>query len=164
AKVYFCGGIVAFAASRLIGRCVDRFSAPRVLAVLLLTSSAVHVGFTHLERQGLLASTLAFVAFMTFTSARMVPTYAFLAERIPPAVRARFFSVNTAVADFATGVAASLGGALVTTAPDGTLLGFGTVSFVATGVSFVALLVLWCATRNDVPTPVTSNVAVGDAT
>ena len=163
AKVYFGGGIAAFAASRLVGRCVDRWGAPRVLGVLLLSSSAVHIGFTHLEQQSLLLSIAAFAAFMTFTSARMVPTYAFLAERTPPALRARFFSVNTAVADLAMGVAASIGGALVTREPDGALRGLGGVSLVATGVSLLALCVLAHVARgNAQPASTASSVAVGD--
>lgn len=146
--VYLCGGAATFFSSRLVGAAVDRFGPARVLAALLVASAAPHLLVTQLERARLVEVVASFVLFMTLTSGRMIPTMVLLTSRVAPELRARYLAVNTAVSDGASGTAAWLGGALLTTTPSGRLLGFDRIGQLAVAVSAAALFVLGLLARS----------------
>jgi MFS transporter, DHA1 family, inner membrane transport protein len=140
--VYLCGGAVTFFTSRLVGGWVDRFGPQPVLAALLFASALPHLVVTQLEAAPLWAVIVTFIAFMTLTSGRMIPTLALLTSSVPRARRGRFLAVNSAVSDAASGAAAWFAGAQLTTTASGELLGFGRIGLLAVAVSLIAALVL----------------------
>ncbi|WP_338276259.1 myxochelin export MFS transporter MxcK [Corallococcus caeni] len=141
--VYLAGGAATFVSSRGIGRMADRLGPARVLALLLVATMGPHLLFTHLPPSPLPVVALVFVLFMTLTSGRAIPTMALVASRVPPSLRGRYLAVNMAASDGASGLAAWMGGLVLSTAPDGTLLGFARLGWLAVGVSALALGLLW---------------------
>ncbi|NBD11316.1 MULTISPECIES: myxochelin export MFS transporter MxcK [Corallococcus] len=154
--VYLAGGAATFVSSRWIGRMADRLGPARALALLLVATMAPHLLFTHLPPSPLPVVAVVFVLFMTLTSGRAIPTMALVASQVPPALRGRYLAVNMAASDGASGLAAWMGGLLLTTGPDGALLGFAQLGWLAVGISTLALGLLWTfagrAVRLD-PTP-----------
>lgn len=145
--VYLCGGSAALLTSRWIGHLVDRHRPARVLACLLLGTMVPHLWFTHLSPSPLPAVIGVFVLFMTLTSGRIIPTIALITSRVPPALRGRFMAVNSAASDGASGLAAWTSGILIASSPDGALIGFDRMGWMAVGVTLVALSVLWLLGR-----------------
>ncbi|MFP2899476.1 hypothetical protein [Corallococcus sp. 4LFB] len=121
----------------------DRLGPARVLALLLVATMGPHLLFTHLPPSPLPVVALVFVLFMTLTSGRAIPTMALVASRVPPSLRGRYLAVNMAASDGASGLAAWMGGLALSTAPDGTLIGFARLGWLAVGVSALALGLLW---------------------
>nr|WP_242588615.1 myxochelin export MFS transporter MxcK [Corallococcus macrosporus] len=141
--VYLVGGAATFVSSHWIGRLADRMGPARALALLLVATMVPHLLFTHLPPSPLPAVTLVFVLFMTLTSGRAIPTMALVASQVPPSLRGRYLAVNMAASDGASGLAAWMGGLVLTTAPDGTLIGFAQLGWLAVGISALALGLLW---------------------
>nr|WP_242543912.1 myxochelin export MFS transporter MxcK [Corallococcus sp. NCSPR001] len=141
--VYLAGGAATFFSSRWIGRMADRLGPARALALLLVATMAPHLLFTHLPPSPLPVVAAVFVLFMTLTSGRAIPTMALVASQVPPALRGRYLAVNIAASDGASGLAAWMGGLLLTTAPDGTLIGFAQLGWLAVVISALALGLLW---------------------
>ncbi|WP_223632325.1 myxochelin export MFS transporter MxcK [Corallococcus sp. EGB] len=141
--VYLAGGAATFVSSRWIGRVADRVGPARALALLLLATMAPHLLFTHLPPSPLPVVAVVFVFFMTLTSGRAIPTMALVASQVPPALRGRYLAVNMAASDGASGLAAWMGGLLLTTAPDGSLIGFAQLGWAAVAISALALGLLW---------------------
>jgi MFS transporter, DHA1 family, inner membrane transport protein len=146
--VYLCGGVATFFSSRLVGGAVDRWGPGRSLGTLLVASAVPHLLVTQLVQARFAAVIASFVLFMTLTSGRMIPTMVLLTSRVAPGLRARYLAVNTAVSDAASGSAAWLAGSLLTTLPDGRLLGFDRVGLLAICVSGAALLLLGLLLRS----------------
>ncbi|RKH52880.1 MFS transporter [Corallococcus interemptor] len=141
--VYLAGGAATFVSSRWIGRMADRLGPARALALLLVATMAPHLLFTHLPPSPLPVVAVVFVLFMTLTSGRAIPTMALVASQVPPSLRGRYLAVNMAASDGASGLGAWMGGLLLTSAPDGTLLGFARLGWLAVAVSALALGLLW---------------------
>ncbi|RKG99437.1 myxochelin export MFS transporter MxcK [Corallococcus carmarthensis] len=141
--VYLAGGAATFVCSRWIGRMADRLGPARALALLLVATMAPHLLFTHLPPSPLPVVAVVFMLFMTLTSGRAIPTMALVASQVPPSLRGRYLAVNMAASDGASGLAAWMGGLLLSTAPDGTLIGFAQLGWLAVGISALALGMLW---------------------
>lgn len=147
ALVYFAGGAATFFWSRYVGKLVDRFGPVRILAGLLVASAVPHLAFPRLPAGALTLTIAAFVGFMTLTSSRMIPTLVLVTSEVPAAARARYLAINSAISEGASGVAAWVGGALLTTTSFGALKGLERLSWVAAAVTALALVVLCALVR-----------------
>ncbi|QRK06199.1 myxochelin export MFS transporter MxcK [Archangium violaceum] len=145
--VYLAGGAATLLSSRWMGRLADRFGPARVLGALLVGTLGPHLLFTHLTAAPLPAVAGVFVLFMVLTSGRAIPTLALVASRVPPALRGRYMAINMAASDGASGLGAWVGGLLLTVTPDGSLVGFSRVGWIAAGVTGCALGMLWLFDR-----------------
>jgi predicted MFS family arabinose efflux permease len=76
-------------------------------------------------------------AFFVFVSGRMVPGMALMTAVPPASMRGAFMSVNGALQSASMGVAAWLGGALISRAPDGQVLGYERCGWLAVLTSVV---------------------------
>ncbi|MBN8468356.1 myxochelin export MFS transporter MxcK [Corallococcus exiguus] len=141
--VYLAGGAATFVSSRWIGRLADRMGPARALALLLVATMVPHLLFTHLPPSPLPVVAVVFVLFMTLTSGRAIPTMALVASQVPPSIRGRYLAVNIAASDGASGLAAWMGGLMLTTSPEGTLIGFAQLGWLAVAISALALGLLW---------------------
>jgi predicted MFS family arabinose efflux permease len=130
-KLYSLGGFVSFGVMRGAGRLVDRYGSFRVGSV----GAAIGVALTYLgfvnypswfHIYGL------FMGFMVALGLRNV-SYNTLTSRVPEqAVRARFMSLQSAIAHLASALASAvIGPALLTNLPDGKLGGVASVAWVS---------------------------------
>ena len=149
--IYLCGGAATLFSSRWIGHLADRHGPPRVLGFLLVATLVPYLLFTHLPVTPRAGVAAIFVLFMTLNSGRAIPTIALITARVPPALRGRYLSVNMAASDGASGLAAWTSGLFITTTPQGSLIGFGRMGFLAASVSLLALCILWVLGRSAAP-------------
>ncbi|WP_164021061.1 myxochelin export MFS transporter MxcK [Pyxidicoccus trucidator] len=149
--VYLCGGAATLVSARQVGHLVDRFGPARMLGALLVGTMGPHLLFTHLPPSPLPVVLAVFVVFMALTSTRAIPTIALVTARVPPALRGRYLAVNMAAGDAASGLSAWMSGLLIATAPQGALIGFGQVGWIAVGVTALSLFILWTFGRSPLP-------------
>jgi len=141
-SLYFVGGIVSFFVTSLGGRLCDRFGPARVgTAGALSLIAVVYAGFgqetvmmpvIYLFPFFFLAMGLRNVAYQTLTS--MVPQ---------PAERARFMSLQSAVAHLASAAGAFTSSQLLTQLPNERLQGMGHVAAVSIGLTALVPVLLW---------------------
>jgi predicted MFS family arabinose efflux permease len=105
--LYMAGGCVSFFSMRLAGRAVDRWGAPRVVAsgtALVVTV----IGLAFLPERSIIPVIAIFVGFMLANSTRIVALNALSSRVPPPADRARFMSLQSAVQHLAISAGAGL--------------------------------------------------------
>jgi predicted MFS family arabinose efflux permease len=127
--LYLVGGALSFMTMRLSGKTADRVGSTRTAALgTALFVLTLFLGFIR-PLPGLPVLAI-FVAFMVTSSFRFVAVQA-LSSRVPEASeRARFMSVQSCVQHVASASGAMLASHLLTTRPDGALVGMDVVASV----------------------------------
>lgn len=129
--IYLVGGIATFFTARLWGRLSDRWGKVNTFRALCVVAVLPMLGLTHLDSPSLWLILLASTGFFVFVSGRMVPGMALLTAAPAPALRGGFMSVNSALQSAAMGLAAWIGGALISRAPDGHVVGYERTGWLA---------------------------------
>jgi predicted MFS family arabinose efflux permease len=140
AVLYAVAGVCTLVTMNVTGRFADRVKRLPLFRVLGAVTLVLAVVSTNLPRTSLALAAVVVSLFMVFASARMVPAQAMLLGAAAPRVRGSFLSLNTSVQHLATGLAPMIAGAILTTAADGTLVGFPLVGWVAAGTAAVSLV------------------------
>jgi predicted MFS family arabinose efflux permease len=138
--MYMGGGFATFFTSRAVGRLADRYGKHRVFQIAALLSMLPVLFVTHLPNLPFVAMVLFFPFFMVSMSGRMVPMQALLTTVPEPARRGAFLSANSALQALGMGCGAWLGGLMLTNTASGQIAGYGTVGWVAVGITTVAVL------------------------
>ena len=138
--IYLLGGVATFFSARLWGRLSDRWGKVPTFRILSVLALLPMLGLTHLTSPSLWLLLLTTTAFFIFVSGRMVPGMALLTAAPAPHLRGGFMSVNSAVQSAAMGLAAWAGGALISRAPDGSVVGYERTGWLALATT---VLVVW---------------------
>lgn len=143
AFLYFIAGTFTFIVTNIVGRWADRVS--RLMLFRLLASGALVMAMVvgNFPPAPLWLATAVTSGFMVCATARMVPAQAMLLSVVSPNIRGAFMSLNSAVQQFATGIAPMIAAGILVENEDGGLdrfhlVGllsacFGTVSLVLVG-------------------------------
>jgi predicted MFS family arabinose efflux permease len=98
----------------------------------LVMLSAIPIVMITQKLGGGLAMQIAIsILFFIFVSGRFVPATAMVTAATTPQLRGRLMSLNSAVQNLFLGIAAMLGGAMLTTTVDGKIVGYENVGYVA---------------------------------
>ena len=111
--VYLCGGVVTLFTARLIGVMTDKKGKVvmfRLMAVLVIVPM---VASTLTEGWPMWAVLLISTAFFACMSGRMIPGMAIITSAANPQLRGTFMALNSAVQSAAMGVAAFIGGLII---------------------------------------------------
>jgi predicted MFS family arabinose efflux permease len=151
--VYLAGGLATLFTSRLWGVLSDRWG--KVLTFRVVSALAVlpMMALTHLPVVPVPLLLVVTTAFFVFVSGRMVPGMALLTAAPQPALRGSFMSVNGALQSAAMGLAAWLGGVMISRTPDGLVEGYGRAGWFAFAST---VLMLWWVGRLRLHTQVAS--------
>ncbi|TDU66215.1 putative MFS family arabinose efflux permease [Prosthecobacter fusiformis] len=142
--VYLIGGCLTLFTSPWVGRLADRLGRIQVLGIMIIVAAAVVLTITNAPPLPIAAILTLSGLFFIFASGRFVPAQAIGSLAVPPAQRGAFMSLNTCVRDIGGGVAASLAGYIVTTAPSGEMVNFHRIGYVAVAASALSY---WLGTR-----------------
>jgi predicted MFS family arabinose efflux permease len=137
--IYLVGGVATLFTSRLWGVLADRWGKVHTFRAVALLAVLPMMALTHLGPVGVPALLVVTTAFFVFVSGRMVPGMALLTAAPPPALRGGFMSVNSALQSGAMGLAAWLGGAMISRSPDGLVQGYERCGWLAL-ISTVVML------------------------
>lgn len=139
--IYAIGGALTIFTSPVVGRLADKHGRLRVLGFMIIAAACVVLAISHSTVQSMAHTLVLGGLFFIFASGRFVPAQAIVSLAVPATQRGAFMSLNTCVRDLGAGVAASLAGYLVTTAPSGELLHYNHVGYAAVAASVLSYLV-----------------------
>ena len=142
--IFIVGGALTLVASPLIGWLADRFGKLTIYRIITPFSALIFLLITHLPAVGVVTIVSIYGALMVCNVGRMIAAMALMTGSVEPHERGGFLSANSSVQHIAGGVAASLGGLIISQSPDGKLENFGTVGWIAAGATLASL---WLAGR-----------------
>jgi len=142
--IYLFGGACTFFTMPWIGRLSDRFDKVHVLMGIALLAGPIVLVITRLGPGPLFLTYLFTSLLFIGLSGRFVPTIALITNSVEAKYRGGFLSVNSAVQHTCGGIAAIVGGQLVTTGPDGRLQGYPAAGWVSVAALILTVLfALW---------------------
>jgi len=144
AYFYLVGGAVTLFSRPLFGRMSDRYPRAIVYYWLVLLSIAPMLLITHTLGVNLFWQLVVAALFFIFVSGRFIPSMALVTAASTPQLRGRVMSFNSAVQNLFTGLAAVIGGAMLSHTAGGSLAGFEAVGLLS---CLFALASLWTAFR-----------------
>lgn len=136
--VYIAGGTLTLFASPIIGWFADRFGRLKVFRIMAPLSAIMLLTITHLPPAPVAVAVLVFGMLMVCNVGRMIAATALVMNSIEPHRRGGFLSANSSVQHITSGIAASLGGAIVTETA-GRMEDFGIVGWIAAGSTLLSL-------------------------
>lgn len=136
--IYLAGGCATFFTARWIGRRTDLWGKARAYRRVALLSLLPLFAVTHLPPVPLWAMLLCTTAFFVLVPGRMVPVMAIVTSAAQPRLRGTFLAINASVQNLCSGLAAYLGGLLIAL-DQGKLVGYGTVGWLAMGMTVAAM-------------------------
>jgi predicted MFS family arabinose efflux permease len=148
--IYLFGGLGSLLVARPVGRLTDRLGKPRMFRWAALAATVPLVALTQLPHlwpgpQVPVALVLGVSTAMFVTmSARMIPGMAMLASTAQPQLRGTFMALNSSVQSAAMGLAALVGGLIVSRDAQGLLQHYGWNALLGCAASLASV---WMAFR-----------------
>jgi predicted MFS family arabinose efflux permease len=136
--MYLAGGCATFFTARWIGRLADAHGKVRVFRVVALAALVPLFVQTHLPPVPLWFMVACATVFFILVPGRMVPAMAIMTSAVQPRLRGTFLSLNGAVQNLFSGIAAYLGGLMITM-EGGKVSGYGNVGLLAMGATVITL-------------------------
>lgn len=136
--IYLAGGCATFFTARWIGRRTDLWGKARAYRRVALLSLLPLFVLTHLPPVPLWLMLACTTAFFILVPGRMVPVMAIVTSAAQPRLRGTFLAINASVQNLCSGLAAYLGGLLITL-DAGKVVGYGTVGWLAMGMTVAAM-------------------------
>ncbi|MBV9672914.1 MAG: MFS transporter [Verrucomicrobia bacterium] len=142
--VYLVGGTATLVSMNVVGRMADYFGPSKIFVIMMICSMFIALGVTHLKPQPaplVIAMTTIFMICMT---GRFVPAMAIMTGCVESRYRGGFMSINSAVSQFCSALAATAAGWMIHDTASHQLQGFTSVgwSYLA-----IALTGLWLGCR-----------------
>lgn len=146
---YVIGGVASVLTAPYAGRLADRHGRQRVFTTMVLTASVIILVIANAGALPI-GVTLAIVGlFFTFGSGRFVPGQAIVTLAVPSSRRGAFLSLTSCTRDLVSGVSSTLGGWIVTKQPDGHLLYFNYLGWIAVGFGLLSIVLARTVRMND---------------
>lgn len=142
--IYVVGGFLTLFAAPIIGKLTDRFGKLTVYRIIAPVSALLLLAITMLPRVHMAAAVCVFGALMVSNVGRMIAAMAMITGSVDPRRRGGFLSANSSVQHIASGIAAYIGGFVITQSESGQIEGFGTVGLIA---ACSTISTLWLAGR-----------------
>jgi len=139
--IYLFGGIVSMLSLPLIGKIADRHGRYRVMVFGILLSAIPQLLITHLPPVPVWSALCITTFFFITTGGRNIPASTIISSTAAPSQRGKFMSLNVAVQQLSSGLAAFMAGHIVTKSSDGLLLHYNLVGFLAVGFSLAGLYI-----------------------
>jgi predicted MFS family arabinose efflux permease len=137
--VYLVGGAATFFSARWIGRWADRSGKREVYRRVAWISMIPLFAITHAPVLPLIAVLALTTLFFVFVSGRMVPAMAVVTSAARHGARGAFMTLNSAIMQIGSGLAATISGAIVERSASGTLTHFNWVGVVAMAATLAAI-------------------------
>jgi len=148
--MYLAGGFATFFTARWIGRLADAYGKVRVFRYVAFAALVPLFVQTHLPPVPLWLMVACATLFFILVPGRMGPAMAIMASAVEPRLRGTFLSLNGAVQNLFSGIAAYLGGLMITM-EGGRLVGYGNVGLLAMGATLITLVLVGRIRMHAVP-------------
>ena len=136
--LYFVAGAVNFFMARWIGRMSDRLGKSKMFTVMALFSVATIYLLTTMPPWPLVAATAVMTVFTVSMTGRFVPAMAMITSSVRAESRGSFMSLSTSVQQAGTGIAAYVGGMMLTEA-GGRIVHYDRVGLLAIAATLISI-------------------------
>jgi len=145
--VYLITGVCSMIAGPLIGRASDAVGKFLVfcfgcVATIIMVTIYTHLGVTPIAVV-ILVNSLLFVG----VSSRMISASALISAIPQPADRGSYMSISSSIQQISGGIAATVGGLIVTQTATGALVDFDIVGYVLVGTTLITLVMMYFINR-----------------
>ena len=137
--VYLAGGAATLFTSRRIGRIADARGKMKIYRILAFAATLPLFAVTHIGSAPLWLWVLCTTTFFVLVSGRMIPAMAIITSAALPKLRGTFMSLNAAMQQLASGLAAMLAGLITAQSTTGQLVGYDKVGYVAIAANLLAI-------------------------
>ncbi|WP_157772287.1 MFS transporter [Lacunisphaera limnophila] len=138
--VYMIGGVLSVFTAPRVGRLADRLGRQRVFTFMVLIASLIILAIANAGPLPVWAILMLTGLFFVFASGRFVPAQAIMTLAVPSSRRGAFLSLSSCARDLASGVSSSLGGWIVVKQPNGHLLHFNWLGWIAVAAALLSIL------------------------
>lgn len=160
--VYFIGGALTVFTAPRVGKLADRLGRQRVFTVMVLTASVIILTIANAGPLPVWATLVLAGFFFVFASGRFVPAQAIVTLAVPSSRRGAFLSLTSCARDLASGVSSAMGGWIVTRQPNGHLLHYNWLGWIAVAGGLLSILIARTVRMNDPglpPSPASAKTA-----
>ncbi|PIV15709.1 MAG: MFS transporter [Gallionellales bacterium CG03_land_8_20_14_0_80_55_15] len=137
--IYLFGGAATLLTSRRIGRWADQRGKVKIYRIMALAATLPVLAVTQLTFAPLGLWVGCTTAFFVLVSGRMIPAMAIITSAAQPKLRGTFMSLNSAIQQLASGLAATLAGFITTQNATGQIIGYDRVGYVAIFANLLAM-------------------------
>jgi predicted MFS family arabinose efflux permease len=138
--LYLYGGAVTLFTARLFGRMTDRRGKVSTFRLLAVTVLAPMFATTLLGRVPLWVAIVVSTCFFTFMSGRMIPGMAIISSAADPRLRGTFMTLNASVQSASMGLAAFLGGLIISRDAQGLVQNYWMAAVLGTVATALAVV------------------------
>ena len=137
--VYLAGGAATLITSRLVGRWADARGKVKVYRIMAVSAMLPLFAVTEIGHAPLWVWLTCTTFFFILVSGRMIPAMAIITSAAKSHLRGTFMSLNAAMQQLASGLAATLAGLITTQNASGQMIGYDKVGFVAMAANILAI-------------------------
>lgn len=142
--IYLAGGIVTLFTGPYIGRMADKYGHKKIFLLFATLSIIPLLWLTHLPTVSIPVALVVTTLFFMLISGRIIPSTTMVVSSVETRFRAGFMSVNTAMQQFAAGIAAILSGSIVTEVATAVpevngIVGYPLVGYLAVALTLVSM-------------------------
>ncbi len=138
--VYLCGGIATLITARLFGNLADSWGKLQTFRAIALVFLLPLIGLTLLGAVGLWGALAVSTLFFVCGSGRMIPGMAMLTSAANPALRGTFMTLNASVQSAAMGLAALVGGYIISRDAAGLVQNYWVAALIGAVASVLAVV------------------------
>jgi predicted MFS family arabinose efflux permease len=139
--VYLCGGVATLITARWFGGLADSWGKFNTFRAIALAFVLPLVGLTLLGRVGMAGALLVSTLFFVCGSGRMIPGMAMVTSAANPALRGTFMTLNASVQSAAMGLAALVGGYIISRDAAGLVQNYWLSALIGAVASVLAVFV-----------------------
>lgn len=147
--VYFIGGVSSVLTAPRVGRLADRFGRQRIFNIMVVTALLVTLAIANSGPTPVWVTLVLNGLFFIFASGRFVPGQAIVTLAVPSSRRGAFLSLTSCTRDLISGVSSTVGGWIVTKQPDGSLLHFDWLGWIAVSAGVASIVLARTVKVND---------------
>jgi predicted MFS family arabinose efflux permease len=150
--IYMIGGAASVVTAPYVGRLADRHGRQRLFTYMVLAASVIILAIANAGPLPVWGTLTLTGCFFIFASGRFVPGQAIITLAVPSSRRGAFLSLTSCARDLASGVSSTMGGWIVSKQPNGHLIHFNWLGWVAVAAGLLSIALARTVHMNDTGT------------
>ena len=151
--VYLIGGALSVVTAPYVGRLADRHGRQRVFTYMVIAASIITLAIANAGPLPIWMTLMLSGLFFVFASGRFVPGQAIVTLAVPSSRRGAFLSLTSCARDLASGFSSTIGGWIVSKQPNGHLIHFNWLGWIAVAAGLLSIVLARTVRMNDTGIP-----------
>jgi len=147
--IYMVGGAVSVVTAPYVGRLADRHGRQRLFTYMVIAASVIILAIANAGPLPVWGTLTLSGCFFIFASGRFVPGQAIITLAVPSSRRGAFLSLTSCARDLASGMSSTMGGWIVTKQPNGQLVHFNWLGWIALAAGLLSIALARTVHVND---------------